>query len=186
MRNFQLIATNVDVIPTLNALACHSDLWDQERLRTTHPLTPHHQVSDIILRFNDLKLYRASGDVSDILDEHESINHPAMFMLPQVRPILFDLMRRVEGERLGRVIITRMAPGTAIDPHIDGGEHAAYYDRYHVTLQNNPGSTFICGQESVYMTAGQVWWFNNAITHSVVNNSVDDRITLIVDIRTFR
>jgi hypothetical protein len=33
------------------------------------------------------------------------------------------------------------------------------------------------------MRTGEVWWFNNAIEHEVVNNSADDRIHLIVDIR---
>lgn len=175
MRNFFCLASNVDVIPVLNALACNPDLWDQDTIRTTYPDTPHH-VNDILLRFNH----------ADVIDGHESVNLPAMFKLPQIRPILFDLMRRVEGERLGRVIITRLSPGEMISAHVDGGDHAAYFSRYHIVLQNNPGSAFFCGDEQVYMPSGSVWWFDNSKLHSVINNSIDDRITMIVDIKTFR
>ena len=88
------------------------------------------------------------------------------------------------GVRLGRVIITRLPPGKTITPHVDSGSHAEYYDRYHVTLQNNPGSIFRCGNEHVFMATGDIWWLDNSIEHEVINNSVDDRITMIVDIRS--
>lgn len=185
MRYFQKLASNIDVVPLLHAIT-RSNLWNQERLRTTHPGTPHTQVDDILLRFNDLVEARSKNDIGLVIDEHESINHPAMYLLPIARPIIFDLMRRVEGERLGRVLVTRLAPGRTIAEHVDGGDHAAYYQRYHVMLQNSPGSIFKAGNEAVYMEPGSCWWFDNAAPHSVVNNGVDDRITLIVDVRTFR
>ena len=34
------------------------------------------------------------------------------------------------------------------------------------------------------LVEGEVWWFDNARTHEVVNNSAGDRIHMIVDIRT--
>ena len=92
-------------------------------------------------------------------------------------------MQRVDGERLGRVIITKLPPGKTITPHVASGAHAEYYTRHQIMLSNSPGSMFHCGDESVFMQTGEVWWFNNAVTHSVVNNSSDDRIALIVDIR---
>ena len=54
MRYFQKLAEGIDVIPILAALSRQPELWDQETLRTTHPETPHSQVSDIWIRFNDL------------------------------------------------------------------------------------------------------------------------------------
>ena len=118
-----------------------------------------------------------------IVDAHESVNYPAMSELPAVRQIVFGLMRQVEGERLGRVLITRLAPGACIYPHADGGDHAAYYKRYQIALQSLPGVMFRAGEETVNMHTGEVWWFDNSIDHEVVNNSADDRISLIVDIK---
>ena len=168
--------------PLLHAVVLHPELWNQFTLRTSHELTPHKEVEDIWLRFQDLKPYE-DGDASKIVDEHESMNYPAWNLLPQARPIIFDLMRRVEGTRLGRVLITKLAPGKKIDPHVDGGSHAEYFSRYHVVLQGGPGSLVHCGGETVQMLSGEVWYFDNSVEHSVVNNSADSRVHLIVDIR---
>jgi uncharacterized cupin superfamily protein len=53
-------------------------------------------------------------------------------------------------------------------------------------LKSGPGCNFRCGDEEVFMRPGDVWWFQNAIEHEVTNNSGDDRLHLIVDIRTER
>lgn len=183
MRNFLKIAEGIDVRPVMIALARQSELWDQETLRTTHPETPHGAVSDIWIRFNDLTEWKKTGDPASVIDQHESIFYPAAMKLPQLRPILFGVMHTVEGERLGRVIITRLPPGKVITPHVDSGDHAAYYDRYQLMLQNQPGSIFKCGDEQVYMPTGSLWFFRNEIMHSVENYSSEDRIALIIDIK---
>lgn len=194
MRNFQFIG-NAETLPLFHAVQRQPELWNANRMRTTHKASPHTQVDDILLRFIDLNGYGESGEYGSeeekkltkaALDQHESINYSAFSKLPQARKIIFDLMRTVEGERLGRVIITRLPPGKIISPHIDSGDHAAYFDRYHCILQNENGSLFRAGNETICMGAGQVWWFDNSIEHEVVNNSSEDRITMIVDIRTTR
>lgn len=178
MRNFQVIATGVDTIPLLNAIMRDPALWNQNTLRTTHPETAHAQVDDIWLRFNETE------DPTAVVDDTECVNYPAWWALPQARDIIFNLMRRVEGERLGRVLVTRLAPGRKITPHVDGGAPATYYERFHVVLSASPGCLFRSGDETVQMRAGEVWWFDNTKEHEVVNNGVDDRVHLIIDIRT--
>lgn len=180
MRNFQCLAANVDVIPLLNAIMRDPALWNQHTLRTQHPGTAHAEVDDIWLRFNEID----EDEVAKVVDDTECVNYPAWWALPQARALIFDLMRRVEGERLGRVLITRLAPGRKITPHIDEGAPACYYERFHVVLASAPGCLFRAGDETVSMQTGQVWWFDNTKEHEVVNNSVDDRIHMIVDIRT--
>lgn len=183
MTNFLKIAEQMDVLPLLLAIQRQPQLWNQNTLRTTHPGTPHTEVDDIWLRFNDLALYQKTGDPAHILDQHESINYPALAALPQARPLIFWLMARAEGERLGRCLITRVKPGCRIAPHEDGGEHAAYYERFHIVLQSNDHSRFACGDEEVIMQAGEIWWFDNSKMHAVYNDGAVDRIHLIVDIR---
>ena len=179
MRLFQQIAAGVNVMPLLHALQRKPELWNAEDVRTRYPQSPHHQADDILLRFNAIP-----DDLTKIVDDKECFDYPAMSLLPQCRPLVFDLMRAVEGEQLGRVLITRLAPGKQITPHQDQGAPADFYDRYHIILQNLPGSVFHCGEESVTMRGGDVWWFDNTKVHSVVNNSADDRLTLICDIKT--
>lgn len=177
MRFFQKIG-DVDILPLLHAIQRQPELWNENNLRTTHPQSPHIQAEDIWLRFNQVK-----SNVTDAIDDTVCINYPAWYRLPQARQIIFDLMRRVEGEQLGRCLITKLSPGKQILPHEDGGAPAEWYDRYHVMLQNTPGSIFRCADEAVFMRPGEVWWFDNCKEHEVINNGSDDRITMIVDIR---
>lgn len=189
MRNFLKLAQGINILPLMHAIQRQPELWNENTLRTTHLESPHTQVDDIWLRFNDLTSHETlpkqegQTEYAGVLDDHESICYPAWFKLPEAQPIIFDLMRLVSGIRLGRVLITRLAPGKTITPHVDGGSHAAYYERYHCILQNLPGSNFRAGDEVVCMKPGELYWFDNSKEHEVINHSADDRVTLIIDIR---
>lgn len=180
MKNFLRIAENVDVTPLNMALALHQDLWNTNPLRTTYPNTPHAEADDIWLRFNPI-----ASDTTNLqlMDAIECINYAPFIILPQARPLVFGLMARVEGERLGRCLITKLKPGARIKPHCDEGSPASYYERFHIVLQSAPGCMFRAGDEQVHMKTGEVWWFDNTQEHEVVNNSAADRTHLIVDIK---
>ena len=187
MQNFQLVATNVDVIPLMVALQARPQLWNRDTFRTTYTGTPHRDVDDILLRFSAPEKTADPTHLGDVLEDMEPVFYPAWQELPQVRPIVFDLMRRIEAVSLGRVIITRLQPGGRIAPHADtDGDYVARDDgmRFHVVLQGLPGSLYHCGGETVQMLSGSVWWFQHREVHSVENNSADARIHLLVDFRT--
>lgn len=177
MKNFHQIAANIDVVPLMTSLARQPELWDQNTLRTKHPGTAHSEVSDVWLWFNNIE---ASADVAN---DREVVPYPAWQALPSARSIIFDLMRRVEGVQLGRVIITKLPPGKAITPHVDGGAPATFYSRFQLALQSLPGAIFMIGDENVNFKTGECWMINNTKTHAVTNNSADDRVVMIVDIR---
>jgi hypothetical protein len=181
MKNFYRLAEGIDPVPLMAAITTRPHLWDQNTLRTQHPNTAHAEVSDIWLRFNEIK-----EDQSAVVNDLDCVNYPAMFELPQARQLIFALMARVEGERLGRCMITKLAPGRVITPHVDQGAPATYYDRFHIVLHSTPGCVFRAGDEKVHMDAGEVWWFDNKQEHEVLNYGSDDRVHLIVDIRTAR
>lgn len=176
MKHFLCIAGGIDVIPALRELALQPELWDQNTLRTKHSNTAHGEVNDIWLWFND-----TSADVVDAIQTHP---FPAWQRLPSLRQMVLDLIRRVDGVQLGRVMVTRLRPGKAITPHVDGGAPATFYTRYQIALQSLPGAVFRCENEEVSFRSGEVWWVNNRVEHSVVNNSADDRIVCIVEIRS--
>lgn len=183
MRYFHKIAQNINVAPLVAAIARQPELWNANKIRTSYAGSSHNQASDILLRFNDLEKYK-EGDYSNILDDLDYIDYPALSKLPQARPLIFDLMRFVEGNRLGKIVITKLLPGNKISPHIDEGLSAEYYDRYHITLTNSIGSLFRAGDEFVNMKPGDIYLFNNKIEHEVINDSSEDRISLIIDIRS--
>jgi len=180
MKYFQKLVGGVDTLPLLHAIQRQPDLWDENTLRTKHPGTVHSQVSDIWLMFNELP---KPNEEAVVFDDKEVIPYRAWNLLPQARPLIFGLMAQVGGIRLGRVIITKLPVGKKIDPHEDQGAPATYYERYQIALQSLPGALFNISDETVNFQSGDVWWINNNVIHSVVNNSADDRIVMIVDIR---
>lgn len=173
MRYFYKLIEGFQVLPFMAALARQPELWNQDNLRREFENTPHMATDDILLRFG-------SKDGDDL----EAIDRPAMLRLPDLKRMLLDTVRLVHGSRLGRVIITRLEPGKKILPHSDVlGEYSKYYTRYHLVLQGLPGSLFTCGDETVNMLTGELWWFDASAEHAVINNSRDDRIHMLIDIR---
>ncbi len=193
MQYFQKIREGLDVKPILNAIMRQPDLWNQFDIRTrlwndydpedlkVAPRSPHSSASDILVRFNDI-----NQDLTAIANDKECINFPAFYRLPQLRSLVFDLMRIVEGEQLGRILITKLRPGAVIAPHTDMGAPADFYQRYHIVLSSSAGCLFRAMDETVQMKTGELWWFDNTVEHEVINNSAEDRIHLIIDVRTFQ
>ncbi len=184
MRYFERLAAGVDVLPLQHALQRHQDRWGENPLRTTFGGSPHHAAQDILLRFQAVPPDVDDAEVKRrIMGVTDCEWWPAWGSFPQARPLVFDLARRVEAARIGRVMLTRLEPGKSIDAHVDGGAYSASFDRYHIVVQANPGCHFRAEDEVVQMNTGDVWWFQNRVEHEVKNNSDDDRIHLIVDLQ---
>jgi hypothetical protein len=189
MQNFQRISGGVDIMPLLLAIKRRPDLWKEDTYLRDYPQGPFAQIESIMLRFPVKSVCETEEELEKHLstyDQHENVDYPAYKLLPEARPLVMNLMAYVGGERLGRVMINKIAPGGVIYPHADTPAHAEYYSRFHIVLQSQPGVVFRAGDEQVYMATGEVWWFDNKQEHEVINNSADDRIHMIIDIRTSR
>ncbi len=169
-------------MPLLRELHRRPELWNANRFRTTYPNTPHGDVDDIWLRFSDAS---KCDTTSTVIGDNNPVWHPAAKVLP-FQPIVLDLMRRVGAYGLDRCLITRLRPGKRILPHADDQGsyvHDPERERYHVVLQGLPGSLYRTGDETVTMLTGEVWLFDALTEHEVINNSADDRIHMLVDLR---
>lgn len=187
MKNFQRLSSGIDIHPLLLAVKRRPDLWKEDTYLRDYPQGPFAQIESIMLRFPEKSVHETEAELLDHtskFDQHENIDYPAYKILIEARPIVMNLMGYVGGERLGRVMINKIAPGGVIYPHVDTKSHTDYYSRFHVVLQSQPGVIFRAGDEQIYMGVGEVWWFDNAQEHEVINNSADDRIHMIIDIRT--
>ena len=184
MKNLLRIAQGIDVMPLLLAIQRQPNLWNRHGFRKEFEGTSHAQTSDLWLRFRDEKPFKEAGDYTGFEDEHDAIWYPEAYALPQARPIVFGLMARVEGVRLGGVMITKIPAGGRVLPHSDHGWHAKYYNtKIYVPLQSNPKCFNRVEDDIVAMGPGEAWYFDNTKEHEVVNDGEDDRITLIVCIR---
>lgn len=162
----------------LDALAANEGLWNINNLRTTHSQSPHKQVDDIWIRFNKL-----DGSLQKAVEDKETYWYPASGVLPCTH-YMYPLMEVVHGDRFGRCVITRMAPGVSIDSHKDMGAPVGYYQRFHLALQNAEGAVFKCDDEEFCPKTGDLFIVANHKEHSVVNNSELERITMIIDVHT--
>lgn len=180
--SFYKLNLKIDPAPLREKLKANPGLFGRNPQRLQGP---HREVTDVWVRFNDVKPYLESGDMSGFVDEHESVWYPEAEELPEAKRIIFDIMAHVNGERLGGVLITKLSPGGKVYPHVDHGWHAEYYSsKYYVPIENYKGSTFNFESGSIAPELGEVYQFDNTKLHWVDNNSKFDRLAMVVCIKT--
>jgi Aspartyl/Asparaginyl beta-hydroxylase len=181
MKNFYCLGRGVNIVPLALEIQRQPDLWREDTYLRDYPQGPFRDVETIFLRFPPASVTELERSQKD---PHECVWMDGWLKLPAARLLVFTLMRQVDGERLGRIMLNKIRPGGRIFPHADTPVHAEYWDRFHYVVGAFPGCLFRCGEEQVEMRTGDCWWFQNAIEHEVVNNSAEDRTHLIIDIRT--
>ena len=181
--NFLKIGEGVDVVPLLYELHRQPHLWNRNDVRLSKN-GPHWQTQDIWLRYKDETENAQSGNYANFGDPHDGVWYPAYYELPAARRMIFALMARVEGERIGGILIYRVPPGKKILPHVDTGWHVDYFDKFNVCLQSNDRAYFDYGNERMYARAGDVHRFVNNKEHGVINDGDDDHIVLTICLRT--
>lgn len=158
----------------------NSNRWNSVALRTEATTSPHHQVDDIWAHYGSLK---------DPLVQYDL---PFKFhwyyeeLTPILKPIADALMVHVDGIQLGLILITRIPAGSRVLPHIDKGWHAKTFSKYCVCVQANKEQAFCFEGQELRTETGEVFWFDNSKSHWVNNDSDQDRISLIVCIKTDR
>lgn len=170
----RLVSSRIDVSLMHAALLASPQLWDQVPDRTTPPDSPHLGLSDIYVRYS-------AKDPRD-LEEHASEWYPAAEVLP-IEHYVVPLMHSLGPCSLGGILITKIRPGQRCLPHRDTGWHAKYYEKFALQIAAAPGQAFGFDDEVLVTKTGDLFWFDNAHTHWVVNDSDQDRITMIICIK---
>ncbi len=169
-----------DVSNAYSELMDNSELWNDFDMRTNHPLSPHREMDDIVVRYNARENYH--GDRQKFNEEHDAVWWTDK--LPSVKSIANRLMKLTDGERLGMVLVTRLPAGKMCYPHIDNGWHATYYDKYAIQIKANLQQSFVVDDIHLSVNSGECYMFDNSRPHWVTNDTDEDRITLIVCIRS--
>lgn len=71
--------------------------------------------------------------------------------------------------------------GKYIAPHVDLGQSLTYNQRIHLPIISNSQNFFTVNKELKCLEVGNIYEIDNTGEHSVYNNSVIDRIHLIMD-----
>ncbi len=182
MPAFHKLSLTLNTEPLKKALKSKSSLFGQYPMRGEGD-SPHSEMKDIWVRYNDVKPFLESGDFSKFADEHDSIWYPAYYELPELKELIFKVMSEVNGERLGGILITKLPPKGKIKRHTDSGWHADYYNKYYVPIENYKGSIFGFESGIIEPEQGEVYQFDNSKPHWVENNTNEDRIAMIICIK---
>jgi hypothetical protein len=180
MKHLFRLAQGINMTPLMAEIQRQPDLWKADTYLRDYPQGPFEDVQTIFLRFPPASVSEMEREAKD---PHECVWMDGALHLPAARPLIFSLMQTVQGERLGRVMLNKIRPGGRIFPHADTPVHAQYWSRHHYVVQSAPGVVFKVGDEQVHMQNGECWYFDNQQVHEVLNNSGDDRIHLVIDIR---
>jgi len=178
------ITSGFDIDDAVKEIEGHPELWNLYTMRTSEVGSPHVDVDDIWIRYNDWNNFK--GNRVSFNEEHESVWYPSVEKLPSIKSLVMDVMAYVQGERLGGVFITRVPAGKSVKKHTDNGWHSRYYDKFAVQLKSNIQQAFCFDNYELCSEEGDLYTFDNSRKHWVVNNSNEDRITLIITIRGHR
>lgn len=159
-------------------------LWNEWPLRTSYEGSPHRDVDDIWLRFRD-PFEMATLTPEEFCNTRYTPKwYPCMDRMRNTKKIIEKIFSVVDGEELGGCLITKIPPGKQVLPHRDAGYNCEHFlSKYLLVVQSAPGQLFKIGGQDYETPEGSLWIFDNRIEHSVINNSMEDRISLIMSIR---
>jgi hypothetical protein len=186
MNNFHKLASGVDVITVAHAITRRPYLWEAGAFAQGGPL------GEIWLRYSNPARVEETGKIESLDAELECVDLPEFSLVPQARKVVFDLMQRIEGERLGRVTVLRLPRGGSFE--YEAGEqtpYAEYYTPYMVCLSGVTASRqggMSCaylemGDDNWGMMTGDVFWFDHRSPYKIVNESPDDLLLMRIDVR---
>lgn len=171
--NFRRLLSRLHVGEASKEIAAQPDLWKLIQVRQQYDGTAHADTETIVLR--------GPTSIEGILDNLEAFNFDTAEKLPSTVALIRRVADFLQGREIGRIMLVRLSDHGCISPHVDEGAYARYYARFHLPIDSNPGCLFRCGEESVNMAPGELWWFNHQIVHSVLNRGAP-RIHLIMDL----
>lgn len=180
--NYLKLSEGLDVSQILKELEQAPHLWNQIDSRTNFKESPHYNSKDIWLRYAPQELFKVIDRYQPFIPEwYESSEE-----LPSCVDFSLELMKAVEGEMLGGVLITQVPPKGKILPHIDESWHVDYFDKFYLHLESNDDVEF-CWRDGIKIKpkAGELYWLDNTKEHWVNNDGDTPRTTLIVCIKPF-
>lgn len=101
---------------------------------------------------------------------------PILGALPQLQQAMAAL-----DTVIGRTRLMRLDGNAEATAHCDVNYYWQERYRVHIPILTTPQVQFVCGDESVHMSAGQCWVFDTTRRHNVINPQPTRRIHLVVD-----
>jgi quercetin dioxygenase-like cupin family protein len=166
----------IDVAPLLHAVENRYDLFAMTVARQSFENSPHADTMTVFVR----------GPLGWTRDwyQHDigAMDYPAAQILAEpLREVVAPVIRRLQIAQLGRVMIVELPPGGRIARHVDQGEYARHYQRWHLVLSGGPRATLTCDGNVVQCLPGRLFWFNHHLPHEAANDEAHARLAVIID-----
>jgi len=174
--NFVRIADGLDVEPLLKLLDAKPELWKEIQIRQQFTGSPHKDTESIYVR-GPLKMSQYY-----VLWDTGSYDYPCMeYLEPALVPLMRPILKKLQVEDMGRVLIVNLKPSGHVTKHNDQGTYADHYQRFHLVLKTNQWCSQTCGDQKQKFEVGEVWWFNHKKIHTADNVGTTDRVHIIFD-----
>jgi hypothetical protein len=175
MKNFRRIRNDLSVNEFVAEIDQHSDLWLAETGRQER-LKVQQETQAIALRVGSVP----SGSRFALEDSQQVDDTQYASAFPLLMRFVNNFADDIGGA-LGRAYIVRLRPHGRVYRHVDWGQYYARRDRYHAVLVSE-NSEMNCGDETIVMRPGELWYFDNKTPHQSHNPSDKWRINLIFDV----
>jgi hypothetical protein len=150
------------------------DVWALEDAGKENAFACFHHTRHIIFRF-----------IEGSRDHRVSYDRPVwQAWRDHVMPVLRGVVPAYgfQNPIFPKVMLARLAAGSGIDRHVDGGGPNLYTHKIHVPLQTSDQATFTVGDDTFHMREGRAYEVNNLRPHSARNDGDLDRIHLIFEV----
>ena len=160
--------------PLQRAVACLDEAaWTEKQYRQ-EMFNVHSSTQSIVLCFIDLAAWPRITVARDV-----GWNRLGEYAQPVVDEIV---ARNYEpGGVVIRSMAVRLPAGARITPHVDEHESLRLSHRVHLPLTTNPRVRFFIDGVPYRFEPGRAVEVNNQLSHSVMNDSADDRVHFIFD-----
>jgi hypothetical protein len=139
----------------------------------------HFNQNDFSGDWSGIALRSSSGNETDIFSHPGSVFKYTPLL--EVCPYFQELFSMIECEK-ETIRLLRLAPGSIIKEHRDRGAGYQFGNfRLHIVIRTHEAVSFVVDGGEVPMKTGECWYADFDRPHSVVNNSREDRVHLIMD-----
>jgi mannose-6-phosphate isomerase-like protein (cupin superfamily) len=173
-QRFCRLATGIDATAIRNELEANREAWLEEK-QTALTMRTRASTMNILLR-----------EISHLpnQDRYAALRTESRPVSPRF-PTAIAMAERLAqlcGGTMGKTRLAALKPGAEIPAHADWGLYHELTERIHLVIRNHGGTYFTCGDSTVEMRDGEVWWFDNLTRHHVINTGSLWRTHLIVDL----
>jgi hypothetical protein len=174
--HFLMLAT-VEVEPLLEEL---NNVTEDEWLQNSrHNIAVQRETRSIEL------FRRVKSNISNKHNQYTNRCERAV-RFPRLMRLLDDFASSTGNGTLQLARIVKLQPHGQVYAHFDRGLYYLIRDRYHLVLKSPSGSKMQCENQISVWQAGQIWWFNNHVTHQAFNEADEERIHVIFDVLPHR